>query len=159
MPRTLISPIVDADQRAAAAEIWAAARRAGGRTPAPDRQQRIAEKLRSSDVALLATYGTKDAGMVVAEPYAVDGVVDPACGHISMVFVDPGYWGCGLGSALLRALQAPLEGRDWSRLSVWTRHDNRRALRLYDACGFVDTGERAALHEGDEILRLEWRRG
>ena len=49
----------------------------------------------SSDVALLATYGARPAGMIVAEPYLEDGAVDPACGHISMVFVDPGYWGSG----------------------------------------------------------------
>ena len=158
MPRTVITPITDAEQRAAAAQIWAAARHAGGRTPAPGRRERIAELLASSDVALLATYGTKPAGMIVAEPYVEAGEVDPTCGHISMVFVDPGYWGSGIGGALVRALQAPPEGQVWTRLSVWTRSDNRRALRLYDSCGFVDTGDRAALHEGDEISRLEWRR-
>jgi ribosomal protein S18 acetylase RimI-like enzyme len=109
-------------------------------------------------VALLATYGAKPAGMIVAEPYLEGGEVDPTCGHISMVFVDPGYWGSGIGGALVRALQAPPAGQLWTRLSVWTRSDNRRALRLYDSCGFADTGERAALHEGDQISRLEWRR-
>jgi ribosomal protein S18 acetylase RimI-like enzyme len=74
------------------------------------------------------------------------------------VLDDPGYWGSGIGGALVRALQAPPDGQVWTRLSVWTRSDNRRALRLYDSCGFVDTGERAALHEGDQISRLEWRR-
>lgn len=158
MPRTVITPIKDAAQREAAAAIWAAARRAGGRTPAPGRREVIAEQLVSSDVALIATYGDKPAGMVVAEPYLEDGAIDPACGHISMVFVDPGYWGSGIGGALIRALQAPPAGQGWTRLSVWTRNDNTRALRLYDSCGFVDSGDRASLHEGDQITRLEWRR-
>lgn len=158
MPRTVITPITDAAQRTTASEIWAAAKHAGGRTPSPDRRERIAEKLVSSDVALLAMYGDKPAGMIVAEPYLEDGEIDPTCGHIAMVFVDPGYWGSGIGGALIRALQAPPEGQAWTRLSVWTRNDNRRALRLYDSCGFVDTGDRAALHEGDEITRLEWTR-
>jgi ribosomal protein S18 acetylase RimI-like enzyme len=96
--------------------------------------------------------------MIVAEPYLADGILDPSCGHVSMVFVDPGYWGSGIGGALVRALQAPPEGRAWTRLSVWIRSDNRRARRLFDSCGFVDTGDRAALHEGDQISRLEWRR-
>ena len=156
MPRTVITPITDASQRAAAAEIWAAARRAGGRTPAPGRRERIAAKLASSEVALLATYGASPAGMIVAEPYAEDGVVDATCGHISMVFVDPSRWGSGIGGALIRALQNPLDGRPWTRLSVWTRNDNTRARRLYDSCGFTDTGDRASLHEGDQISRLEW---
>jgi len=158
VPRTVITPITDAEQRAAAADVWAAARHAGGRTSSPGRRERILEKLAFSDVALLATYGAKPAGMIVAEPYLEGGAVDPTCGHISMVFVDPGYWGSGIGGALVRALQAPPAGQVWTRLSVWTRSDNRRALRLYDSCGFVDTGERAALHEGDQISRLEWRR-
>ena len=158
MPRTVITTITDAEQRASAAEIWAAARRAGGHTPAPGRQLRIAEKLVTSDVALLATYGDKPTGMVVAEPFLEDGDIDLTCGHISMVFVDPAYWGSGIGGALIRALQAPPEGQAWTRLSVWTRNDNRRAIRLYDSCGFVDTGDCAALHEGEQISRLEWRR-
>lgn len=158
MPRTVITPIKDAAQREAAAAIWAAARRAGGRTPAPGRREVIAERLVSSDVALLATYGATPAGMIVAEPYLDDGVIDPTRGHISMVFVDPGRWGSGIGGALVRALQGPPDGQVWTRLSVWTRSDNVRALRLYDSCGFADTGERASLHEGDQISRLEWTR-
>ena len=145
MPRTVITSITDAEQRAAATDIWAAARRAGGRTPSPGRRKRVAEMLVSSDVALLATYGHKHAGMVVAEPYLDDDRLDPTCGHIAMVFVDPAYWGSGIGGSLIRALQAPPEGQDWTRLSVWTRHDNRRALRLYASCAFIDTGDRASL--------------
>ncbi len=41
---------------------------------------------------------------------------------------------------------------------MWTRATNRRSLRLYDSCGFTDTGDRSSLHEGAEIIRLEWRR-
>ena len=108
-------------------------------------------------MALLATYGLKHAGMIVAEPYLEDDNIDPMCGHIAMVFVDPAYWGSGIGGSLIRALQAPPEGQAWTRLSVWTRNDNRRALRLYDSCGFIDTGEQSSLHEGDRISRLEWR--
>ena len=158
MPRTVITSIVNDEQRAAAADIWAAARRAGGRTPSPSKRDRVAEKLISSDVALLATYGLRHAGMIVAEPYLCEDEIDPTCGHIAMVFVDPAYWGSGIGGSLIRALQAPPDGRAWTRLSVWTRNDNRRALRLYDSCGFSDTGERTSLHEGDQISRLEWQR-
>jgi ribosomal protein S18 acetylase RimI-like enzyme len=154
----VITAIVDDDQRSAATHIWAVARRAAGRTPSPDRIERVAEQLVSSEVALLAAYGAKPAGMVVAEPYRDPDGIDPTCGHIAMLFVDPAYWGCGIGGTLVRALQAPPAGWDWVRLSVWTRNDNRRALRLYGSRGFIDTGERASLHEGEQISRLEWRR-
>lgn len=158
MPRTVITVITEPDQLAAAVDVWAAARAAGGRVPTPGRRARVEAKVRDGDVALLATYGERPAGMVVAEPYAEGGVVDPACGHVAMVFVEPGYWGSGIGGRLLRALQSPPAGTAWTRLSVWTRTTNRRALRLYDSCGFVDTGDRSSLHEGEEIIRLEWRR-
>lgn len=158
MPRTTITPITTDAQREAAAAVWQAARRAGGRTPTPGRRERVEAKLRESRVALLATYGDRAAGLVVAEPFADGEHDDPSCGHVSMVFVDPAYWGCGIGGALLRALQEPPQGTAWTRLSVWTRVDNRRALRLYASCGFEPTGERAPLHDGGEITRLTWRR-
>ncbi|KRF36261.1 GNAT family N-acetyltransferase [Nocardioides sp. Soil805] len=158
MPRTVITSISGPEQLAAAVEVWASAREAVGGTPTGQRRARVEAKVRDSPVALLATYGARPAGMVVAEPYAEGGVEDPACGHVAMVFVDPRYWGSGIGGALVRALQATPEGTAWTRLSVWTRATNRRALRLYGSCGFVDTGDRASLHEGEEIIRLEWRR-
>ena len=158
MPRTVITAVRSDEQVAAAVGVWASAREAVGGTPTPQRRARVEAEVRDAPVALLATYGDRPAGMVVAEPYAEDGVEDPSCGHVAMVFVDPGYWGSGIGGALVRALQAAPEGAEWTRLSVWTRASNRRSLRLYGSCGFVDTGDRASLHEGAEIIRLEWRR-
>ena len=163
MPRTLITPIADAEARQLAVGVWHAARLATGRTPSAARTQRVAAKVHArveaGDTALLAHYGDRAAGMLVAEPFRDDGVLDPACGHLSMLFVDPALWGCGVGGALVRSLQRGDHGPGWSRLSVWTREENRRGRRLYAACGFVDTGERTALHEGEIISRLEWRAG
>lgn len=161
MPRTVITPITDAAARQLAVDVWEAARLATGRVPSPERAQRVAAKVdarvEAGDVALLARYGDRVAGMLVAEPYRDDGVIEPACGHLSMLFVDPALWGCGVGGALVRSLQRREHGPGWTRLSVWTREENRRARRLYTARGFADTGERAALHDGEIIRRLEWR--
>lgn len=161
MPRTVITPITDAAARQLALDVWEAARSATGRPPSPQRAQRVATKvearIEARDVALLAHYGDRVAGMLVAEPFRDDGVLAPASGHLSMLFVDPALWGCGVGGALVRSLQRREHGPGWTRLSVWTREENRRARRLYTARGFADTGERAALHEGEIIHRLEWR--
>lgn len=163
MPRTLITPILDAAARQLAVDVWEAARLATGRTPSPASTQRVAatvlSRVEAGDAALLAHYGERVAGMLVAEPFLDAGVVDPACGHLSMLFVDPALWGCGVGGALVRALQRGDHGPGWTRLSVWTREENRRARRLCTARGFVDTGERTSLHEGEVICRLEWRAG
>lgn len=162
MPRTLITPIDDDETRRLAVEIWMASRSASGPRPAPARAQRVAEKIAlragaGRDVALLAHYGARPAGMLVAEPFVGDHGPDDACGHLAMVFVDPALWGCGVAGALLRSLQRGDHGPGWTRLSVWTRETNRRARRLYAARGFTDTGERASLHEGEVICRWEWR--
>lgn len=157
MPRTVVTPIADAEARQLAVDVWEAARVATGRRPSAVRTARVAAKVGAGDVALLAHYGDRAAGMLVAEPFQDDGVVDPASGHLSMLFVDPALWGCGVGGALVRALQQGAHGPGWTRLSVWTRDTNRRARRLYAARGFTDTGDRATLHEGEVISRWEWR--
>jgi GNAT superfamily N-acetyltransferase len=159
MPRTLITTITDDDARRLAVDVWASARSASGARPSPARAQRVADKVAAGvaggDVALLAHYGDRAAGMLVAEPF----LGDDACGHLSMVFVTPALWGCGVAGALVRSLQRGDHGPGWTRLSVWTRETNRRARGLYAARGFTDTGERATLHEGEVIGRWEWRAG
>lgn len=161
MPRTIITPIADDEARQLAVDVWAAARTATGPRPSPGRTQRVAEKMSAHgtdrDVALLAHYGQRPAGMLVAEPFLGEHGTDDACGHLSMVFVDPALWGCGVAGALVRSLQRAEHGPGWTRLSVWTRETDRRGRRLYVARGFTDTGERAALREGDVICRWEWR--
>ncbi|UFN45573.1 GNAT family N-acetyltransferase [Nocardioides okcheonensis] len=161
MPRTLIAPILDEESRRRAVEVWRAARTATDRPPTPERLERVAAKVAdrvdAGHLALLAHYGERPAGMLVAEPYRGDDGSDPAAGHLSMVFVDPALWGCGVAGALVRSVQRGDHGPGWTRLSVWTREANRRALRLYRARGFTDTGETTTLHEGEVIRRLEWR--
>lgn len=163
MPRTVIGPISDDDSRRQAVAVWEAARRATGNAPSPARTERVAAKVATQvergDVALLARRGDRAAGMLVAEPYRGDDGPDDACGHLSMVFVDPALWGFGVGGALVRSLQRGEHGPGWTRLSVWTRETNRRARRLYVARGFTDTGDRSTLHEGEVIWRYEWRAG
>ena len=112
------------------------------------------ENLDAAELALLAHYGARPAGMLLAETYLVDGVPLPGFGHISMVFVDPAVWGSHVGTEMIRNLQS----RGWEGLSVWTRTDNRRAQRLYERTGFTDTDNRSTLHDGDEIMQLAWAR-
>ncbi|WP_210648526.1 GNAT family N-acetyltransferase [Nocardioides sp. SYSU D00065] len=164
MPRTLIARIDDEQSRRLAVGVWQAARLATGRTPSPGRLERVAVRLadatsRSSSgaVALLAHYGERPAGMLLAETYVDDHGPEASTGHLSMVLVDPALWGCGVASALVRAVQRGDEGPGWRRLSVWVRETDRRARRLYTARGFGVTGERSTLHEGEVIDRWEWR--
>jgi ribosomal protein S18 acetylase RimI-like enzyme len=131
--------------------IWSAANATRRRPAGQLRTARVREKLESGEVVLLAHYGDRPAGMALAETFVDGGSADPSTGHISMVFVDPAVWGSGVGTKLLRDLQAR-----WPRLSVWTRTDNRRATRLYLAAGFTDSGNRSWLQDGEEIMQFVW---
>ncbi len=159
MPRITVEPLV-LDGVDGAVDVWLRARHARHITPSPARRERVAHKIATAATAddqlsLVAYYGEHLAGMALAEPYAGPEATTPT-GHVSMVFVVPEYWGCRIGSALLSRLQgAP----SWQALSLWTRTENRRALRLYAAAGFADTGERSVLGKGEEILRLSWPAG
>lgn len=133
-------------------DIWRAANAARRRPAGDERAARVRQKIESAELLTVAHYGDRPAGMVLAETYLEDGVVEPGVGHISMVFVDPAVWGSGIGGRLLRDLQA----RQWQQLSVWTRTDNVRARRLYLSAGFADTGTTSTLHDGDEIMRFLW---
>jgi ribosomal protein S18 acetylase RimI-like enzyme len=154
MPRIIVAEIDSAEQRAVAVDVWRAANAARRRTATEARIRRIQEKLAAAELALLAHYGPRPAGMLVAETYLVDGVPLPGYGHLSMVFVDPAVWGSHVGTEMIRDLQS----RGWEGLSVWTRTDNRRAQRLYERTGFTDTDNRSTLHDGDEIMQLAWSR-
>jgi GNAT superfamily N-acetyltransferase len=116
----------------------------------------VRSKLEEAEVLLLAMYGDRPAGMALAETFhdETTGLPDVARGHVSMVYVDPAVWGSGVGNRLLRALQE----RSWTRLSVWNRTDNRRAERLLLGAGFIDSGNRSTLQDGDEIQQLLWSR-
>ncbi|MEX0427454.1 N-acetyltransferase family protein [Nocardioides sp. DS6] len=154
MPRI---PVVRADSpelRALAREIWRTADAARPRPAGALRAERVRHKIEAAELLLVAHYGTRPAGMLLAETYVADGVPDPEVGHLSMVFVDPAVWGSRVGTTLVRDLQ----GRQWSQLSAWTRTDNRRAQRLLLATGFVDSGARSTLQDGDELRQLIWTR-
>lgn len=153
MPRILIDVVTTAEGREAAMRVWRAANHARRRPAGEVRAGRVRAQLESAELLLLAHYGSRPAGMLLAEPFD-DGVPDPGTGHISMLYVDPAVWGSGVGGKLLRDLQ----GRSWDRLSAWTRSDNRRAVRLFLSAGFADAGNRSQLQDGEEIRRFVWER-
>lgn len=153
MPRITVKAADSPAELETACQIWARANLARPRPAGAVRAARVRDKIHAGDLVLLAWYGDRPAGMLLAEQF-VDQRPDPDCGHIAMVFVDPAVWGSGVGSKMLRALQE----REWDRLSVWTRSDNQRAQRLYQTVGFTDTGNRAHLQDGDVIIQLLWSR-
>lgn len=154
MPRIVVSEVSSPEELDLAMSIWRSANATRRRPAGALRVARVRKKLESAELLLLARYGDRPAGMALAETFREGDEPDPHGGHVSMVFVDPAVWGSGVGKRLLRELQS----RSWSRLSAWTRSDNRRAERLLLAAGFVDSGNRSTLQDGEEIRQLLWSR-
>ena len=158
MPRTLID-VVDAQEgRDLAMRVWRAANHARRRPAGELRASRVRERIEGAELLLLAHYGTRPAGVLVAETFVdehrADRRPDPTTGHLAMLYVDPALWGCGIGTRLLRDLQT----RSWEHLSAWTRVDNRRGQRVLLAAGFADTANRSQLQDGEEIMQFRWSR-
>ncbi|WP_300676546.1 GNAT family N-acetyltransferase [Nocardioides sp.] len=157
MPRITITSVGSPAELDLAMLIWAAANRTRPRPAGPERLERIRERVGDGEVVLLAHYGARPAGMVLAEVFneaGADGPVGdvrPDTGHVSMIAVDPAVWGSGVGARLLREVQSR-----WPRLSVWIRTDNRRAERLFAGRGFVDIENLSHLQDGEEIRQWVW---
>lgn len=69
---------------------------------------------------------------------AVDG------DHVDLVsmWTDPAARGRGVGAALVAAV---LEWADGRTVELWVTHGNDGAQRLYERCGFVETGDHQPL--------------
>ena len=67
---------------------------------------------------------------------------EPDAGHVGYLFVDPGYWGRGVGRALLGAAVDEIRARGLARATLRVPVRNERARDLYERNGFVDTGGR-----------------
>ena len=147
------------DELNGALEVWRAANTARGLAPSPARIARVRKKLadRSSCLVVGRQEGRVIA-MALAEPGRElhgEGPIVRGVGHISMVFVTPDRWGRGIGSRLVETLHREMRGRGWRTASVWTRADNQRGRRLYEASGYRLTGDAKRLPGGDEILRYQ----
>lgn len=156
MPRIVVSEVSSPADLDLAMTIWRSANATRRRPAGPVRTARVRLKLQDAELLLLARYGDRPAGMALAETFQDEttGLPDPRTGHVAMVFVDPAVWGSGVGNRLLSEFQQ----RSWTRLSAWNRTDNRRAERLLRGAGFVDSGNRSRLQDGDEIRQLLWTR-
>lgn len=158
MPRILVDVVTTAEGRDLAMRVWRAANHARRRPAGELRASRVREKIERGELVLLAHYGARPAGMLLAEPYhdhpGANEAPTPGVGHVSMLYVDPAVWGSGVGTKLLRELQE----RDWDRLSAWCRADNRRGQRVLLAAGFTETRNRSQLQDGAEIVQFVWQR-
>ena len=76
---------------------------------------------------------------------------EPHIAHVYAMWVAPDARGSGVGRALLEAVVGWARDRGGERLVLSVTESNEIGRRFYEACGFVDTGERDVLREGSAI--------
>ncbi|GAA3741980.1 GNAT family N-acetyltransferase [Micromonospora maritima] len=70
--------------------------------------------------------------------------LDPAHGELLAIYLEPAYWGSGVGRTLLDAARAGLAERGWTGYRLWVLADNARARRFYERAGHSPDGEETA---------------
>ncbi|PSQ49673.1 N-acetyltransferase [Halobacteriales archaeon SW_7_65_23] len=60
----------------------------------------------------------------------------PATFHLSRIYVDPDWWGQGVGRQLLAHLEEALREQGYEHITLGVMAENDRAIRFYESAGF-----------------------
>ena len=75
--------------------------------------------------------------------------------EVAAVYVEPGSWRTGAGSALLRAALQALRDDGWHEVTLWVFADNVGARTFYGRFGFAADGrEELETRTGQQMVRL-----
>ena len=105
---------------------------------------------------LVAEDGGVIVGFCAVTTPSWDAGADERLAEVGALYVDPGHWREGVGSALLRAALEELEKNAWSEVVLWVLPENRRALDFYARFDFrVEKGiEKREERSGRPVIRL-----
>lgn len=104
------------------------------------------------DRCWIADYGGRIAGAI----FLVQGD-DPETGKLRMLHVEPWARGLGIGRTLVDACIAGARDAGYSRLELWTNDVLVSARRIYQAAGFVLTGEERHHSFGHDLVAQVWK--
>jgi ribosomal protein S18 acetylase RimI-like enzyme len=94
---------------------------------------------------------TEPAG--IAGVYVADGEAD-----LVSMWVRPAARGRKAGQALVEATASWAKSRGFGALFLWVTESNGAARRLYERCGFTETGERQPLPSDPALPEIRMRR-
>jgi ribosomal protein S18 acetylase RimI-like enzyme len=89
----------------------------------------------------------------LAGVYVEDGVAD-----LVSMWVRPSARGLGVGEALVEAAASWAKAHDFGSLFLWVTEVNAPARRLYERCGFTETGERQPLPSDPTLPEIRMSR-
>jgi len=111
-----------------------------------------AGRWRGGNTAVFA--GRADDGTPVGTATGAEYDAEPGVAHLYAMWVAPAARGAGVGRGRLDAVADWAHARGCDRLVLAVTESNETARRVYEACGFVDTGERQVLREGSDTQTL-----
>ena len=92
-----------------------------------------------SKLVLVATSGDALIGFCSLEP-SRDADAAPTVREIVAIYVDPAFWRCGFGSALIEGVLESARPRNFTEITLWVLTDNAPARQFYEARGFNTDG-------------------
>ena len=107
------------------------------------------------DGLLVAKDGGRVIGFAGYGKYRDDSM--PETGELYALYILSGYYGTGVGKALMDAALERLAG--YPRIALWVLKGNARAIRFYEKCGFGFDGTEQTIRLGQENTELRMVRG
>ena len=106
--------------------------------------------------AYAAYHAEVPVGVVLAGPDP--DAQDPSLGHLARLYVQPSWWGQGIGRLLHDAALDDLRARPGlSAATLWVLERNRRARDWYERLGWALTGKRKPVYGPAGIDDVQYR--
>ena len=115
-----------------------------------DSWRRAIERGPSGAAALVACHGT---GSVVGTVAALAGLDGPYPAQLRRLYVDPGYWGLGIGRRLHDAALDRLRSAGHGVVALWVLEANVPARPMYERWGWSLTPDRQTAYPGVDEVR------
>jgi ribosomal protein S18 acetylase RimI-like enzyme len=125
------------------------------RLDVPRRRSQLTERS-STVVESVATAADAIVGWVVGGHSRVAFRAGPGQGEIYACYVQPEWWGRGVGRLLMTHAVSTLAEAGLDDVILWVLEDNHRARRFYEACGFQPDGTRQLLDLGGPVPEVRY---